>query len=125
MGEWPRERLSFPQFLHEVDEVAEIAIPLSIMGEPTSIAIRVWINNGGITVDEAGPAAGPLVSSATETSSLPTTRETATFAETEIAATASAPFPGNALEFQMSVIAALALMAVVTVAVFYWRRRRK
>ena len=117
-GEWPQERLSFHQFPHEVEEVAEIAIPLSIMDRPTSITTRVWVNNAGTAVDEAGPATVLMQPPATETTITSITLETITIPQTEAKSTTST-------QLVTGVLLGVALVTIAALAAFYLRRRRK
>lgn len=61
-GQWPRDRQPTLWLPHEIKEVAEIAIPLSITERPRSITIQVWINNRGATVDETTSGIVPFIS---------------------------------------------------------------
>jgi thiol-disulfide isomerase/thioredoxin len=70
-GQWPDNRQSTPPAIYAVAAVAEIAIPLQIIGNPTNINIAdVWIyyRSLGETVDDFGYGATvPFITSSTST----------------------------------------------------------
>lgn len=43
-GQWPDSRLSTPDAIYAIGNVAEIAIPLALIGNPTRINLTAWIN---------------------------------------------------------------------------------
>jgi hypothetical protein len=57
-GQWPDSRLSRPYAIYAVAAVAEIAIPLVEIGNPTKIIIAgLWVNSPDVTVDWFGTSA--------------------------------------------------------------------
>jgi hypothetical protein len=73
-GQWPDSRLSTPYAIYAVAAVAEIAIPLEIIGNPSRINIAdVWIYypSLGRDVDDFGMGASvPFITNTTSTTSL-------------------------------------------------------
>ena len=140
-GQWPTDRQSSPMFPHRVDEVAEITIPLSLIAKPTKITIWAWINNGGMTVDEAAQGSVSYIEGYTTTTTqtvmltstsrsttsrpsiLPTTAQLETTLETESSVPPQQPY-ADFLTNRFLLVAGVVL-AVVTVALAYLRTRRK
>ena len=57
-NQWPDSRLSTPDAIYAVGAVAEIAIPLQDIGNPTKITIAdLWLNSPNVTVDDFGTSA--------------------------------------------------------------------
>jgi hypothetical protein len=92
-GQWPDSRLSTPDAIYAVAAVAEIAIPLEIIGNPTRINIAdVWIyyRSLGETVDQFGKGASvPFITSPTSTTTTSSVSQYATTTATETSSTSS------------------------------------
>jgi hypothetical protein len=83
-GQWPDSRLSTPCAIYAVAAVAEIAIPLETIGNPTKIYIAdVWVNSNGETVDQFGHGGGALfITNPTSTTTSSVSEYAATTTET-------------------------------------------
>lgn len=69
-NQWPDSRLSTPDAIYVVGEIAEIAIPLSSMNNPPKIAtITLWIKNGEYVGTGNVVTISPRISTITTTAS--------------------------------------------------------
>ena len=121
-GQWPRERVCYPCLPYGIDEVAEIAIPLPLLGNPSSITIWVWVNNGGVTVDETAPGHVSFLSGKQTTArTLQTTTSPA-----GTAATSVSPSSRGVLGFQVSEFTVfLIIVGLVSMAIIVYRLRMR
>lgn|GEM_PF-3262872 len=128
-GQWTNEVTL--DATYAIGNVAEIALPLAIMGHPESIDMLVWIYypSLGITLDETGWGSVPFIAITTTTTSLTTASSVSSSAASTILASTSAVTTSGTTEPTLSMpytVGAIVLsIVVVGIAIFLMRNARK